>query len=65
MLRKVGTGIDCQSGADTKGISMLRGGDLSPSVADAVVFSRLARRRHIDLRLVANCLCQGFPSSTG
>ncbi|MEV8603249.1 hypothetical protein AB0465_25650 [Streptomyces griseoviridis] len=44
---------------------MLRGGDLSPSVADAVVFSRLARRRHIDLRLVANCLCQGFPSSNG
>ncbi|MGX9883231.1 putative leader peptide [Streptomyces sp. NPDC002276] len=31
--------------------------DLSASCHDAVVFSRLSRRRHIDLRRSASCLC--------
>lgn len=32
--------------------------DLSASFAVAVVFSRLSRRRHIDLKRSTSCLCQ-------
>ncbi|WP_372462084.1 putative leader peptide [Streptomyces endocoffeicus] len=34
------------------------GGELSASYAVATVFSRLSRRRHIDLKRSASCLCQ-------
>jgi len=32
--------------------------DLNASFAVAVVFSRLSRRRHIDLKRSTSCLCQ-------
>ncbi|WP_427917408.1 putative leader peptide [Streptomyces sp. cg40] len=32
--------------------------DPSASCHDAVVFSRLSRRRHIDLQRFTSCLCQ-------
>lgn len=34
------------------------GGELKSSYAVATVFSRLSRRRHIDLKRSASCLCQ-------
>ncbi|WP_342746384.1 putative leader peptide [Streptomyces monashensis] len=37
---------------------MRHGGDLSAHVVGATVFSRLSRRRHIDLRRSTSCLCQ-------
>jgi hypothetical protein len=37
---------------------MRHGGELSASFAVATVFSRLARRRHIDLKRSTSCLCQ-------
>ncbi|MEU1785017.1 putative leader peptide [Streptomyces sp. MCAF7] len=37
---------------------MRHGGDLSTSFAVATVFSRLSRRRHIDLKRSTSCLCQ-------
>ncbi|WP_346172791.1 putative leader peptide [Streptomyces cuspidosporus] len=37
---------------------MRHGGDLSTSFAVAMVFSRLSRRRHIDLKRSTSCLCQ-------
>ncbi|WP_346172531.1 putative leader peptide [Streptomyces cuspidosporus] len=37
---------------------MRHGGDLGAFSAVAMVFSRLSRRRHIDLKRSASCLCQ-------
>ncbi|MFH0176990.1 putative leader peptide [Streptomyces cacaoi] len=34
-------------------------GNLSASIATAALFSGFSRRRHIDLRRSASCLCQG------
>ncbi|MFF4503050.1 putative leader peptide [Streptomyces sp. NPDC001401] len=33
-------------------------GDLPASFADATAFSRLSRRRHIDLKRSTSCFCQ-------
>ncbi|MFE2298740.1 putative leader peptide [Streptomyces sp. NPDC059445] len=37
---------------------MRHGGGSDASFAVAVVFSRLARRRHIDLKRSTSCFCQ-------
>ncbi|MFJ9150672.1 putative leader peptide [Streptomyces sp. NPDC102270] len=37
---------------------MRHGGDLSVRFLDATVFSRLSRRRHIDLERSTSCLCR-------
>ena len=37
---------------------MWHSGDLPASFTDAVAFSRLSRRRHIDLKRSTSCLCQ-------
>ncbi|WP_330268815.1 putative leader peptide [Streptomyces griseorubiginosus] len=37
---------------------MRHGGDHDASFALASVFSRLSRRRHIDLKRSTSCLCQ-------
>ncbi|MGW2641822.1 putative leader peptide [Streptomyces sp. NPDC001348] len=37
---------------------MRHGGELSASFAGTTVFSRLSRRRHIDLKRSTSCLCQ-------
>jgi len=39
---------------------MRHGGDLSARFAGATVFSRLSRRRHIDLKRSTSCLCQAW-----
>jgi len=39
---------------------MRHGGDLSARYAGATVFSRLSRRRHIDLKRSTSCLCQAW-----
>ncbi|WP_319354861.1 putative leader peptide [Streptomyces ipomoeae] len=36
---------------------MRHGGDCSARYAGATVFSRLSRRRHIDLKRSTSCLC--------
>ncbi|MET7650382.1 MULTISPECIES: putative leader peptide [unclassified Streptomyces] len=38
---------------------MRHNGNLSSSIATAALFSGFSRRRHIDLRRSASCLCQG------
>ncbi|MFF3374904.1 putative leader peptide [Streptomyces sp. NPDC002680] len=37
---------------------MRHSGDLPASFADATPFSRLSRRRHIDLKRSTSCLCR-------
>ncbi|MER6529813.1 putative leader peptide [Streptomyces sp. NPDC001508] len=37
---------------------MRHSGDPVASFADATAFSRLSRRRHIDLKRSTSCLCQ-------
>ncbi|MFJ4367784.1 putative leader peptide [Streptomyces chartreusis] len=37
---------------------MRNSADSASSVADATPFSRLSRRRHIDLKRSTSCLCQ-------
>ncbi|WP_373428857.1 putative leader peptide [Streptomyces rishiriensis] len=46
-------------GPETGRTSVRHSGNLSASIATAALFCGFSRRRHIDLRRSASCLCQG------